>query len=70
MKIYDVYINESNSYVVEVEAKDEYEAHDEVFHNLHKYMDGLIPSDAGYSDIEVGEAVEIEVVEAVERETL
>ena len=62
MKIYDVYINESNSYVVEVKAKDEYEAHDKVFNNLNEYMDGLIPSDAGYSDIRVGEAVERETL--------
>ena len=62
MKTYDVYINESNSYVVEVKAKNEYEAQEKVEKNLNEYMDGLIPSDAGYSDIEIGEAVERETL--------
>jgi len=62
MKIYDVYINESNSYVVEVEAKDAYEAHDKVFNNLNEYMAGLCASDAGYSDISVEEAIERETL--------
>ena len=62
MKIYDVYINESNSYVVEVEAKDAYEAHDKVFNNLNEYLAELCPSDAGYSDIRVEEAIERETL--------
>lgn len=62
MKTYDVYINESNSYVVEVEAEDEDDAQDKVIKNLNEYMDGLIPSDAGYSVLEVGEAVEGETL--------